>query len=141
MIVRQLTDIEDTDADVRTPNWKSRRLVLARDGAGFSFHDTILYAGTSTKMWYRHHVESVYCVEGSGELLDLETGDVHDVRPGTLYLLNGHERHELTAHTDLRMMCVFNPPLTGQETHDDEGVYPLLTEPEPEPKKEGATAS
>jgi len=25
-------------------------------------------------------------------------------------------------------VCVFNPPLTGQEVHDESGVYPLLTE-------------
>jgi L-ectoine synthase len=26
------------------------------------------------------------------------------------------------------MICVFNPPLTGREVHDEEGVYPLLDE-------------
>ena len=25
----------------------------------------------------------------------------------------------------LRVICVFNPPLTGQEVHDKEGVYAL----------------
>jgi L-ectoine synthase len=53
---------------------------------------------------------------------------VHQLRDGTLYLLNGHERHTVRAHTDLRMACVFNPPVTGREVHDDKGVYPLLTE-------------
>ncbi|MQS09243.1 L-ectoine synthase, partial [Streptomyces sp. IF17] len=24
----------------------------------------------------------------------------------------------------------FNPPVTGREDHDENGVYPLLTEPE-----------
>lgn len=128
MIVRHLDQIEGSDAEVRAATWTSRRLVLARDGAGFSFHDTLLYAGTATRMWYQHHVESVYCVEGTGELENLETGEVHPIGPGTLYLLDGHERHELRAHTDLRTMCVFNPPLTGRETHDDDGTYPLLTE-------------
>ena len=28
------------------------------------------------------------------------------------------------------MVCVFNPPLTGREVHDERGVYPLLTEDE-----------
>jgi L-ectoine synthase len=143
VIVRQLDEIEGSDAEVHAPTWKSRRLVLARDGAGFSFHDTVVYAGTATRMWYQHHVESVYCVDGSGELENLETGEVHRVAPGTLYLLDGHERHELRAHTDLRVMCVFNPPLTGRETHDHEGTYPLLTEPAPdgaEPTPEEAAA-
>jgi L-ectoine synthase len=126
VIVRHLADVEGTDAEVHAETWKSRRFVLARDGAGFSFHDTVLYAGTATSMWYQHHVESVYCIEGYGELEDRETGEVHPIAPGTLYLLDGHERHELRAHTELRMMCVFNPPLTGQETHDGDGTYPLL---------------
>jgi len=30
------------------------------------------------------------------------------------------------AKTDLRMACVFNPPVTGREVHDEHGVYPLL---------------
>jgi L-ectoine synthase len=28
------------------------------------------------------------------------------------------------------MMCVFRPALTGREVHDDEGVYPLVEDPE-----------
>jgi L-ectoine synthase len=26
------------------------------------------------------------------------------------------------------MICVFNPPLTGREDHDANGIYPLLTD-------------
>jgi len=26
-------------------------------------------------------------------------------------------------------MCVFNPPVTGREVHDENGVYPLVEEP------------
>jgi L-ectoine synthase len=26
------------------------------------------------------------------------------------------------------MACVFNPPVTGREVHDENGVYPLLTD-------------
>jgi L-ectoine synthase len=126
--IRRLEEIAGTSADVHAENWHSRRFVLARDGVGFSFHDTVLYAGTTTSMWYANHIESVYCIEGEGELHDRETGERHAIRPGTLYLLDGHERHELTATSDLRMMCVFNPPLTGEETHQADGSYPLLTE-------------
>lgn len=57
-----------------------------------------------------------------------ETGEVHDLRDGTLYLLDGHEKHTVRAETELRMACVFNPPVTGRETHDASGVYPLVTE-------------
>jgi L-ectoine synthase len=26
------------------------------------------------------------------------------------------------------MICVFNPPLTGEEIHDEDGAYPLIQE-------------
>jgi L-ectoine synthase len=128
VIVTHLSDLDDTDRDVKTETWRSRRLVLAREGVGFSFHDTVLYAGTETSMWYANHVEAVYCVGGEGELVNDETGEVHPLRDGTMYLLNGHEHHTVKAKTDLRMACVFNPPVTGREVHDENGVYPLITE-------------
>ncbi len=93
---------------------------------GFSFHDTTIFAGTETKIWYKNHLEAVYCVGGEGEIEDLETGEIHQLSDGTMYALNGHEQHLLRARKDLRMICVFNPPLTGKEDHDANGVYPLL---------------
>lgn len=131
MIVRTLAGIDRTDRDVEAPTWRSRRLVLAREQVGFSLHDTIIYAGTETSMWYANHIEAVYCIGGTGELVNDETGERHDLAAGTMYLLDGHERHTVRATTDLRMVCVFNPPVTGREVHDENGVYPLLTQ-EPE---------
>ncbi|SDN35832.1 ectoine synthase [Allokutzneria albata] len=128
MIVRTLSEIEDTEYDVRAETWRSRRIILAKEGVGFSLHDTVLYAGTETAMWYANHVEAVYCIEGEGELINDETGEVHPISPGTLYLLDGHEKHRLRCKTDVRTVCVFNPPVTGREVHDEHGVYPLLTE-------------
>ena len=128
MIVRRLEEIIDTDRDVAAPTFRSRRFLLAKDGMGFSFHDTVLFAGTKTHIWYKHHLEAVYCIEGEGELEEIVSGKVHQIRPGTAYGLDGHEEHWLTARTDLRMVCVFSPPLTGNEVHDEEGTYPLLTE-------------
>ncbi|QSO47849.1 ectoine synthase [Alicyclobacillus mengziensis] len=128
MIVRQLNDILATDRDVQAETWTSRRLLLANDKVGFSLHDTVMKAGTETTMWYKNHIEAVYCVEGDGELEDLVNGRRYPLSPGTLYVLNGHERHIVRPKTDVRMVCVFNPPVTGRETHDDEGAYPLIIE-------------
>ncbi|MDA8370925.1 MAG: ectoine synthase [Nocardiopsaceae bacterium] len=128
MIVRSLSDIDGTDADVQTETWRSRRIVLAKDGVGFSFHETVLYAGTETSMWYANHIELVHCIEGEAEVTNDETGETHLITPGTLYLLNGHEHHTVRPKTDFRVLCVFNPPVTGREVHDENGVYPLLTE-------------
>jgi len=126
MIVRKLEEIEDTARDVKAENWTSRRLLLAREGMGFSLHDTVIHAGTETLIWYRNHLEAVYCIEGEGEVVELPNGPTHVIEAGTVYALDGHERHMLRAKTRMRMVCVFNPALTGEETHDAEGVYPLV---------------
>lgn len=127
MIVRRLKDIVGTERDVQAPNgnWNSRRLSLKDDKMGFSMHDTLIQAGTETYIWYKHHLEAVYCVSGKGEIEDLETGEIHPIEDGTLYLLNNHDRHYLRATESMRMICVFNPPLTGKEVHTKEGYYPL----------------
>jgi len=126
MIVRRIDELPD-DRVTSADTWTSRRLLLKEDGMGFSFHETVLGTGTSTKMWYRNHVEAVYCVGGKGEIEDLETGKRHAISPGTLYALDANDRHILHSHEELRMICVFNPPLVGPETHDEQGSYPLMS--------------
>lgn len=128
MKIRRLEDVENTDADVRAETWKSRRLLLAGDGMGFSVHDTVLYAGTETHMHYQNHLEAVYCIEGEAEIEDLATGERHRIVPGTLYALDDHDRHVLRVVEQFRAVCVFNPPITGREVHDENGAYPLVTE-------------
>lgn len=137
MIIRRLEEIVDTASDVHTGTWNSRRLLLAGDGMGFSMHDTLIHPGTETNIWYRHHLEAVYCIKGEGEVEDLGTGEVHPLCPGVLYALDGNEKHCLRAKTQLRMICVFNPPVTGREVHDDTGAYPVDREPEPNGAGEG----
>ena len=125
MIVRSLADIEGTDRDVAGATWKSRRLLLRGDGMGFSMHDTLIHAGTRTEMEYRNHLEAVYCIEGRGSVTTMG-GDTVAIGPGTLYALDRHDRHVLTAKETMRMICVFNPPVSGTETHDESGCYPLV---------------
>jgi len=125
MIVRHLDELRGTEREVETPNWVSRRFLLAKDGMGFSMHETVLHAGTETEMEYKHHLEAVYCIEGEGELQVLPSGPTWGIRPGTLYALDGNEHHVLRARSTLRMVCVFNPPVTGREVHGPDGAYPL----------------
>lgn len=127
MIVRNLNDLTGTDREVHAENWSSRRLLLADDAMGFSMHDTVIHAGTSTEMHYQNHLEAVYCIEGKGHIIVEETGERFEIEAGTIYALDGHDKHTLTAESRLRMVCVFNPPLVGPETHDEDGVYPLMT--------------
>ena len=127
MIIRTIQEIAGTERDIRTDTFSSKRLLLANDGMGFSFHETTIFAGTETYIWYKNHVEAVYCVEGDGEIEEVD-GPTHQIYPGMMYALDGHEKHYLRARTDLRLLCVFNPPITGAEVHDEEGTYPLMRE-------------
>jgi L-ectoine synthase len=127
MLVRKLEAIVGSDREVAAETWTSRRLLLRADGMGFSMHDTVIRGGTTTRMWYRHHLEAVYCIEGAGTVT-CEDGRSFRIEPGTLYALDSHDKHVLSADTDMRLICVFNPPLTGGETHDQDGAYPRVEE-------------
>ncbi len=124
MIVRTTAQITGTDRDVAAGAWRSKRIVLADDGVGFSFHETTIEADSESEFHYRHHIEAVWVVDGAGTLTNLETGERHPLGPGTMYLLDGHERHRVSCVQQLRMLCVFNPPVTGREVHDEGGAYP-----------------
>ncbi len=126
MIVKHIDDIRGTDREVNGGNWTSWRLLLKSEGMGFSFHETVIRAGTETRMWYKNHLESVYCVEGKGEIENLDDGKKHEITPGFLYALDQHDRHVVRVEEDLRLLCVFNPPITGREVHDKEGAYPIV---------------
>ena len=126
MIVRDLKKAEATDRRVVAENWESTRLILKDDEMGFSFHITTIYAGTETHIWYQNHLESVYCISGEGEVETLDDGKTYEIRPGVIYSLDKHDNHLLRAgKMDMVLACVFNPPLVGDEVHDENGVYPL----------------
>jgi len=126
MLVRKIDDIRGTSREVfaENKNWVSRRLLLKNDEMGFSFHETIIFAGTETHIWYKHHLEAVYCVEGEGEVETVADGKIYPITPGTLYALNDHDEHYLRAKKDMLLICVFNPPVTGTEAHQPDGSYP-----------------
>jgi L-ectoine synthase len=124
VIVRTLDEVVGTDRDVEGEGWRSRRLLLRRDEMGFSLHDTTVAAGTELNLHYRHHLEACYLIAGEAELTDLATGERHDLRPGSMYALDQHDRHTLRVRSELHLVCVFNPALTGAETHDADGSFP-----------------
>jgi L-ectoine synthase len=130
MIVKTLVETRYSERRVDAETWNSVRLLLKGDDAavGFSFHITTIYANTETHMHYKNHIEAVYCVSGDGEVETVVDGHIYPIVPGTLYVLNDHDEHILRARTEMQMVCVFNPPLNGKETHDANGVYPLDAE-------------
>ena len=130
MIVRTLEDCNKSDRRVVSPdgNWESTRMLLSADNMGFSFHITTIYKGADFQMHHQNHLESVYCMSGEGEVETLADGKKYPINPGTVYILDKHDKHVLRAFEEMKMACVFNPPVTGKEVHNAEGAYELLEE-------------
>lgn len=126
MIVRHLKEIIGTANDVDTEGWNSRRLLLKDDGMGYSVHDTVIKEGAELPMHYKHHLEAVYLIEGRGEIETVADGRVYPLETGSIYALDQHDQHILRANkgSHMRMVCVFNPPVSGREVHGPDGAYP-----------------
>ncbi|BBM03466.1 ectoine synthase [Microbulbifer sp. GL-2] len=127
MIVRNLQEANASSRRIVSPdgNWESTRLLLKDDDMGFSFHITTIYTGADFQMHYQNHLEAVYCISGRGEVETLDDGKKHSIEPGTIYILDKHDRHVLRAFGEMTMACVFNPPLNGKEVHNAEGAYEI----------------
>lgn len=113
MIVRHLP--------VQSVNWgngTSDRYITEKDGLGYGLNFTVVYAGTSSHLQYLNHAESVFITSGWGFLTE-KNGTRHPLAPGTMYSLNDHDAHTLTANpdNDLEVVCVFTPALRGDEVH------------------------
>ena len=51
------------------------------------------------------------------------------ISDGVLYALDKHDRHILRGGTeDMRLVCAFNPPVTGNEVHNADGAYEIVDE-------------
>ena len=118
MIIRNVADVIGTARDVHGDGWKSRRLVLAGEGADYSVHETTLEEGIRLRFEYERHRETVYCVEGEGTLQDVGADQVVTITPGCLYSAGVGEEHVITAHTEMKLVCVFTPALSGTEEAD-----------------------
>lgn len=114
MIVRRLSHI----AGVDWGNGLSRRFLVQADQMGFTLTDTIVNAGTISRLEYKNHFEACYCISGRGEVID-GNGNRHVLEPGTMYALDQRDPHLLVASPDenLRLVCVFSPALKGEERH------------------------
>ncbi len=114
MIVRKLEDVKT----VEWGNGLSRRFLLEADGMGYTVTDTIVRAGTKSRLEYKNHLEACYCIAGRGSVIELD-GTEHEIAPGVIYALNEHDTHDLCADPgeDLRLVCMFTPALVGDEAH------------------------
>ena len=122
MIVRTLSEIEGSELDVRGDGWRAQRLLVRDDGLGFSLSETTVDGGAEMNIWYKHHQEACFVISGSAELTERDTGTTHRIGPGSVYAPQ-HDRHTIRVLEPLRLVCVFNPALSGQEKHDADGSY------------------
>jgi L-ectoine synthase len=74
------------------------------------------------QIWYKHHQEACFVIEGSAEITERDTGVQHLIGPGDAYAPQ-HDRHTIHVLEPLRLVCIFSPALTGTETHDADGSY------------------
>lgn len=128
MIVRQLQEAEQGNRRIVSEGWESTRLLLKGDNMGFSFHITTIYEGAELHLHYQNHLESVYCMSGEGEVETVTDGKVYPISAGTIYILDQNDKHILRARKEMKMACVFNPPLHGKEVHNADGAYELEAE-------------
>jgi L-ectoine synthase len=125
MLIRELSQVKT----VEWGNGLSRRFLLEADGMGYTVTDTIVRAGTKSRLEYKNHLEACYCIEGSGKVVELD-GTEHEIVPGVMYALDKHDPHDLIADDgqDLRLVCMFTPALTGDEAHrlTESGIHPSV---------------
>jgi L-ectoine synthase len=100
------------------------RYLLARDGMGFTISDCRITAGRRNRLWYRNHWEANLILDGLGSVEDLASGTVTALTPGVFYCVGPDDRHVVRTETPLHLLSIFNPPLAGDERHDNQGGYP-----------------
>lgn len=122
----KVINLEDVPK-VNCPNggFVSARYLVEADRMGFSVTRTFIPAGNPHIWHYKHHLEACFCVEGEGTLGDMATAEEHSITPGTLYALDKHDKHIFMAIKDTVLICVFNPPLKGNELHGADRSYPV----------------
>jgi L-ectoine synthase len=125
MIIFQNDELKNVGREYhsKSGDFISRRFLLKKDGVPFTMTETIIKAGAVMEMEYKNHIEACYCVEGNGVLVNKMTGENFQVQKGFFYCLDQHDPHQFQAKTQCTLICVFNPPLNGDEDHLSDGSY------------------
>lgn len=102
----------------------SHRYLLAEDGMGYTMTKTVIQPEAGRVFQhYKHHLESCYCVSGKAVLTCAQTNESFEISSDTTYVLEKNDPHYFEALEETTLICVFNPPLTGDEIHQDDGSY------------------
>ena len=102
MIIKRLQDLKAAGREKLVAGGSARtvRFLTQEDGRGFTMADVRLAAGQQNFLWYKHHWEANYILEGRGEVRDLATGQTWTPEPGVMYIVGPQDRHGMTAITD-----------------------------------------
>ena len=123
MIYHTAESLKGTKRHVQADGFVSIRLALAEDNLGFTVTEATGKTELDLEIQHKNHIEAVYVLEGTGEVELVETGKVYKLYPGVFYAFDKHERHKYRLDTEVRAIAIFNPPLIGDETIDEEGGY------------------
>ncbi len=118
MFISSVQEVIGTDRDVQGPGWKSRRVILAEDGMGYSVHETLVDAGTHLRLNYANHRETVYVVAGRGTVTDVAGERAVSLQPGSVYSGGVGEEHILVCDTEMTFLVIFTPGLVADEEAD-----------------------
>lgn len=104
---------------------KSNRILLKSENMGFGITKTVIQpSGGKVFQHYKNHLEACYCVSGYGVLTDMD-GNEFGISEGVTYVLDENDPHWFEAMEETVLICVWNPPLIGNEIHREDGSYSL----------------
>lgn len=101
----------------------SNRILLESDDMGFGMTKTVIPVNGKQFWHYKNHLESCYCVSGRGILTNADTEEEFIIEPDVTYVLDKNDPHYFEAIEEVVLICAFNPPLTGNEVHNELGSY------------------
>ena len=121
MIVKGLKDSKT----VICPNmgFISHRYLTEKDNMGFTITKTIIPVNGEHLWHYKKHLEACFCVAGWGKVTNIKTGKVFNISKDIMYALDKNDPHKFEALEEVTLICVFNPPLKGNEIHKKDGSY------------------
>lgn len=125
MKIVNVKDIKGTEREVKCPKggFISNRILLKSDGCGYGMTKTVIPVNGKQFWHYKNHIESCYCISGKGILTNAVSGEEFIIEPDVTYILDKNDPHYFEALEEVTLICVFNPPLTGNEVHNEDGSY------------------
>jgi len=123
MFVRTIDELKARGEEVIELDGRLRsfNFLTEIDGLGFSVHDVRSAAGSQEVLWYKHHWEANYIIAGQGTVEEVSSGRTWRLEPGVVYCVGPQDRHRFRADSEIHLISIFNPPLTGAEAYDEEG--------------------